>query len=100
MLEKTLVSATAGLALLAMSVSYSDDFTTAWEAADRARKAAGMVGYEWRDTGKMLKRAKKAAEGGDMAKAMKLVAKAHEQAEDAVAQEARESRLWMARVPQ
>ena len=48
----------------------------------------------------MLKQAKEAAEGGDMDAAMKLVAKAQEQAEDALAQGEREANLWQARVPQ
>jgi NAD/NADP transhydrogenase alpha subunit len=76
------------------------DFAAAWEAAEAKRKEAGKMGAEWRDTGKMLKQAKKASEDGDAEKAMKLVAKAHEQSEDAIAQYERESSLWSARVPQ
>ena len=94
------VTATA-LALSFSSFSASaTDFAAAWEAADAKRQEAGKIGAEWRDTGKMLKQAKKAAEEGDEAKAMKLVAKALEQSEDAIAQHARESNLWAARVPQ
>ncbi len=78
----------------------SDEFTAAWDAADQRRQDAAAVGYEWRDTGKILGQAKDAADGGDMDKAMKLVAKAHEQSEDAIAQQAREAKLWQARVPQ
>ncbi len=48
-------------------------------AADASRKKAGKVGGEWRDTGKMIKKAKKAAEAGDFAKAVKLAKKAWEQ---------------------
>jgi len=87
--------------LMVTSVSVSaGDFAAAWDAADAKRQEAGKIGAEWRDTGKMLKNAKKAAEEGDEAKAMKLVAQALEQSEDAIAQHARESNLWMARVPQ
>ncbi len=78
----------------------ADDFATAWEAAEAKRKEAAAVGYEWRDTGKMLKKAKEEAEAGNTEAAMKLVAKAHEESEDAIAQQAREADLWQARVPQ
>jgi len=52
-------------------------FLDAYAAADAARKKAGSVGGEWRDTGKILKKAKKAAEAGDLDKAMKAVKTAH-----------------------
>ena len=82
------------------TVSASEEFTAAWDAADAARKDAASVGYEWRDTGKILGKAKAAADEGDMDKAMKLVASAQEQSEDAMAQQKREADLWQARVPQ
>ena len=90
------------LAIVAASCSTfaSEDFNAAWEAADAKRAEAGKAGFEWRDTAKMLSQAKEAAEGGDMDAAMKLVAKAHEQSEDALAQGKREANLWQARVPQ
>ena len=80
------------------AVSSSDDFNTAWEAADAKRKEAAAVGYEWRDTKKFLKKAKSEHEAGNTEAAMKLVAKAHEEAEDAIAQHAREADLWASRV--
>jgi len=82
------------------SVSASEEFTAAWDAADAARKDAAAVGYDWRDTGKMLGKAKSAADEGDMENAMKMVAQAQEQSEDAMAQQKREAELWQARVPQ
>ena len=100
MLKKLCLSVILSFGLLFSAIGYSDDFAAAWEAADQVRKEAGKVGYEWRDTAKLLKKAQTAAEKGEMEKAMKLVAQAHEQAEDAIAQGARESELWMARVPQ
>ena len=100
MLKKLCLPVVLSFGLLFSAVGHSDDFAVAWEAADQARKEAGKVGYEWRDTAKLLKKAQAAAEKGEMAKAMKLVAQAHEQAEDGIAQAARESELWMARVPQ
>jgi len=47
--------------------------------ADKARKKAGSVKGEWRDTGKIIKQAKAALKAGDTVKAMKLAAKAHKQ---------------------
>ena len=57
------------------------DFEAAWAEADEARKKAASVGGEWRDTGKMLKKAKEAAAAGEHEKAMKLVNKAKKQGE-------------------
>lgn len=44
--------------------------------AEAARKKAASVNGEWRDTGKFIKNAKKAAEAGDYAKAVRLANKA------------------------
>ena len=98
-MKKTLLAS-----VLAASVSFgataSEDFDAAWAEADAKRQEAAAVGFEWRDTKKTLDAAKKAAEEGDMDKAMQLVAKALEESSDAIAQEKRESTLWQARVPQ
>lgn len=56
-------------------------FHAAYAAADAERKKAKSMGHEWRDTAKFLKKAKAMA-GKNMAGAMKLVAKAHEQGLD------------------
>ena len=87
----------AGYSVLATG---SEDFKADWQAADTKRQEASALGYEWKDTKKILKRARKAAEAGENEKAMELVAKALEQSEDAIAQQAREARLWINRVPQ
>ncbi len=50
-------------------------------AAEAARKQAASVGGEWRDTGKLIKKAKAAAETGDFAKAIALATQARKQAE-------------------
>jgi hypothetical protein len=42
------------------------------EAADQARKQAASVGGEWRDTGKMIKKAKNLMEKGDFVAAAKI----------------------------
>ncbi len=47
---------------------------------------AAKLGYEWRDTGKLIKAAEKAAAAGDNDKAIKLANQASEQADDAIAQ--------------
>ena len=44
------------------------------------------LGYEWRDTGKMIKEAEKAAAAGDNDKAIALANKAAKQCDDAIAQ--------------
>ncbi|MCU7877479.1 MAG: SoxXA-binding protein, partial [Candidatus Thiodiazotropha sp. (ex Lucinoma borealis)] len=49
------------------------------EAADAARKQAASVGGEWRDTGKMIKKAKTLMKKGDLVKAAKLANKAAKQ---------------------
>jgi len=55
-------------------------------AATTANKAAKKVGYEWRDTGKILKAAAKAKKEGKFDEAVKLANKAQNQAKNAVAQ--------------
>ncbi|MDQ7075715.1 MAG: SoxXA-binding protein [Gammaproteobacteria bacterium] len=50
--------------------------------ATAAKKKAASVGGEWRDIGKFLKKAKKAAKKGKMKKAMKLAKKAKWQGEE------------------
>lgn len=55
-------------------------------AAKSENSTAKSVGYEWRDTGKMIKAAEKAAISGDTAKAVKLANSAKEQATAAIAQ--------------
>ncbi|MDT8404637.1 LysM peptidoglycan-binding domain-containing protein [Sulfuriflexus sp.] len=55
-------------------------------AAEAARKKAASVGGEWRDTGKILKSAKKALAAGDVAECIKLANKARRQGEMGYAQ--------------
>lgn len=76
-----------------------DEFAAAWQAADDKRKEAASMKSEWRDTGKMLDKAKQAVEKGDLDTAMSLVAMAHEQAADGIAQAEREAIMWVTRVP-
>ena len=48
-------------------------------AAKAAQKAAGEVGGEWRDTGKIIKKAEAAAAEGNFADAVKNAKKAEDQ---------------------
>lgn len=63
--------------------------------ADAARKKAATVRGEWRDTKKMIKKAKKAMEAGDYAKAKKLADKAKGQGEMGYAQAVAEKKKFM-----
>ncbi len=60
-------------------------------AAKKANKEAKAVGYEWRDTGKLIKNAEKALGDEEFEKAIKLANQAQRQAENAVRQERSES---------
>lgn len=64
------------------------------EAAEAARKKAASVGFEWRDTRKLLKKAAAAAESGDYAKAEKLAGEAKFQGEAAYAQAQEQEAIW------
>lgn len=55
-------------------------------AAEASRAAAAAVGYEWRDTAKMIEDAKKAVVEKDFDKAVKLAKEAERQGQAAVAQ--------------
>ncbi len=55
------------------------DFDQAYEAAAAAQQKAASVSGEWRDTAKMLKKAKKKAEEGDFDGAIKLAKQAEHQ---------------------
>lgn len=84
-LFRTAALAMAVVGLSAGSVQAGDDmaaeFKAAIEKADSSRKKAASVGGEWRDTGKMIKQAKAAANKGDYGKAVKLAHDAYRQGE-------------------
>ena len=70
--------------LVAGSAQAGDDaaqFKQAIEKAEAAKKKAASVKGEWRDTGKIIKKAKAAAEKGDYAKAIKMANTAYRQGE-------------------
>ncbi len=66
----------------------SDGITAEQAIADAksANAQAKKMGAEWRDTGKMIKKAEKALTDGDDAKAIKIANKAQRQAENAMKQ--------------
>ncbi len=63
-----------------------DDATASITAAQDANKRAKKVNYEWRDTGKIIKKAKKAQKDGNFDMAVKLADKAKRQAQKAYKQ--------------
>lgn len=73
-------------------------FKAAYEAAQAARKNAASVGFEWRDTKKMLKKAKSIAASGDYDKAEKLAMKAKHQGELGVQQSKDQATAWQSAV--
>ncbi len=85
------VSTVLGLSSLAQASTDS-----AIEAAEKARQAAAAVGYEWRDTAKIIKEAKKLAAEGKTSEAEKMARKAEQQSNDAVAQYHAESQRYAA----
>ena len=66
--------------------SMSPDAVQAISGAKAANKKAKAVGYEWRDTGKLLKKAEAAANKGDNEAAIKMANKAESEAVMAVKQ--------------
>jgi len=61
-------------------------YNAAVAAAKSSIKIAKKAHYEWRDSGKLLKKADKAAKNGDFDKATKLANKARRQGELALKQ--------------
>jgi cytochrome c556 len=61
--------------------NYEAEFKAAIEKAEASAKKADSVGGEWRDTGKVIKKAKAAAKKGDYGTALKLANDAFRQGE-------------------
>jgi len=72
-------------ALIMSSYSYASA-ESAIASAEKARQAASEVGYEWRDTGLMIKEAKKLAASGKNEEAIKLAKKAEAEGKNALNQ--------------
>ena len=88
----TVIAATVALSACATQSMESNasaaDATQAIAAAKASAKKAAAVGYEWRDTGKIIKKAQADADKGDYNAAVKLANKAETQGELAVKQHA------------
>jgi len=93
---KTTIKVIAVSTVLSLSSLAQASTDSAIEAAENARQAAAAVGYEWRDTAKMIKQAQKLAAEGKTSEAEKIARKAEEQSKDAVAQYHAESQRYTA----
>ncbi len=94
----TVMGASLLVACAGNTVPNEKSFNASYEAADAARKKAASMDYEWRDTGKMLKKAKEAAGKGDYETAEKLARMAKMQGEMAVAQAHEQEQLCQSAV--
>lgn len=82
MLTKKIALAVLLGGLLTLGTATASDKATAdaaIAAAKSAQKAANAVGGEWRDTGKIIKKAEQAATEGNYGNAVKLAEQAEEQ---------------------
>jgi hypothetical protein len=76
----------------------AESANSAIHQAETARRAAAEAGAEWLETGKMIDKARQAADDGDFEQAAALAEKARQQGELAVAQAQREAEAWQQRV--
>ena len=96
-MKKTILTASLSLLLVACAsdggnkAAMADDAAQAIAAAEAARQQAQAVGYEWRDTGKIINAARKASEAKEYDKAVSLAKKAEQQSVNAVKQQAEQS---------
>jgi len=82
-----LVAASAALLLQACAnTPPASDVKAAISTAEQKTKQASKVDNEWRDTGKIIKKAKKALKAGDTETALKLANKASRQSSNALKQ--------------
>jgi len=80
-MKKIIVSSVLALAFSGLVGCQSGpSFDDVVAEAEKEMKVAKKMNYQWRDTGKILKQAKKAKDSGDNKKAMKLANKALDQA--------------------
>ncbi len=89
MLKKLAILTTATALLLSSNVfagSTKDLANKAISQASMANDAAKKLGYEWRDTGKLIKKAKALSANKDYSGAIKTAKKAEDQGHTAVSQ--------------
>lgn len=75
------------------------EVTQAIASAEKARKKAASVGYEWRDTRKLIKQAKKALKANQLKKALSLAKQAKFQGNAAYEQSQEIAKSWQNAVP-
>ena len=100
--RRSVVAALAAAALVAGAWSWSPHarasdgatFKAAYEAAAAARKAARKAGFEWRDTRKMLRQARKLAKKGEFEKAVELANRARRHSELGLIQAEEQESAW------
>ena len=98
---KTMIMYTA-VCTLALSIAACQSAPTktmaqanaAIASAEKANKKAKSLYYEWRDTGKFIKKAKKASKKGNYDNAVRLANKAERQAKHAVEQSKVPTKLY------
>lgn len=96
-MKKTIITASLSLLLAACASNggtkaSADDAAQAIAAAETSRQQAAAVGYEWRDTGKFIAEAKKAADDKNYEHAVALAKKAEHQSINAVKQQAEQTK--------
>jgi hypothetical protein len=69
------------------------------EQAEAARKEADALGFEWRDTAKLIKSAKEALEKGQKEESDKLASQALLQSKAAIAQAKSTEKNWKMMIP-
>ncbi len=74
------------------------NFDTQWQKAEDLRLRAALIGYEWRDTEKILRRSREEYEAGNKAQALSLLSQGYAQSDAALAQATREEDGWKRRV--
>ncbi len=95
--KKTIIAVSLGVILSSSAFASTKSVNAAIAAAEAANKAAAAVGYEWRETGKMIKKAKQLAKQGKSAAAIMLAKEAETQGHNAVAQYKSESKRYAAK---
>ncbi len=89
-MKKLLLAASAALLLHACAnnpaATSAEDANAAISMAEQKTQQARKVDYEWRDTGKIIKKAKAALKKGDIDTAIKLANKASRQSDNALKQ--------------
>ena len=85
---------TAGAWTLRVSAGDAATFKAAYKAGNAARKAAAKVGFEWRDTRRLLRRARRLAKKGKYEEAIELANQAKRQGELALLQAKEQETAW------